>query len=267
MSRTEACLILLPARLCGRRAEIRLEAAPSAGMRHMTPGPRTLHRRRQSRHTDRIPLSFRALGYLATLHRDPPVPVEQVARALERAGSPLRPSWLDFHERYAGYREPLGRETAVLGIVHAESYWLPPGEASIEIQGDGRASVSCAEVHGSFDYRLFDDGSFRSYGGGGPCASFEVKIEQNAAFVEARSDGRRWGWISELGRVDGGTLEALRTSMGAKRIAEASDRFATVWRAPDAIWLERGGAVHLWAADEARGRIVAFLSSVAKDRR
>lgn len=211
-----------------------------------------------------MPLSPRAQSYLATLRRHPAVPVDEVAKALDRAGAPPYPAWLDFHERYAGFEEPLGRESAIFGIVHAHSYWLKPGEASVEKEDDGRHSVACAEVHGSFDYRLYEDGSFTSFGGGGPCETFDVKIEQNAAFREATSDGRRWIRHLDLSRVPAGGLDAFRAAVDAEPVGEATDRFAAVWRARDAAWLEGRGAegtLVLWTPEDARDRISALLKS------
>jgi hypothetical protein len=206
-------------------------------------------------------LTPRAEKYLTTLRRHPAVPVERVAEALRRAGCAPNPIWLDFHERYAGYQEPLGNESAIFGIVHADSYWIPPGEACVE-EENGRYSVMCAEVHGSFDYRLEDDGAFSSCGGGGPCASFDGKIEQNAVFVETRTDGRRWVRSFDFTRVPAGGLEPLRVALGAERVDEASDRFASVWRGRDVLWLEgvgAGGALCLWMVDSVVGRVRAVL--------
>lgn len=126
-------------------------------------------------------LSDRARGYLATLKRVKPVATTAVERALKEYGEPCYPAWLEFHERYAGYVEPLGLELAVFGIVHERSRWISPGRVAVEQSYESRASrfVMCAEVHPSYVYKLGDTGFFRE-----PAASsFEVKLERTAARV------------------------------------------------------------------------------------
>src|ERR1700736_364664 len=142
-----------------------------------------------------MPLSPRARAWLEKLHRRQPVPVEQVATALVDAGCPAFETWLDFHRRYAGYEEPLGNNVAIWGIVHDHAWWAAPGVADVTRGRDGRWSVRCAAVHGTYDYRLDPDGGFRSFGGGGPCESFDVKVEQSAFFIARRSDGRTWEYV------------------------------------------------------------------------
>ena len=34
----------------------------------------------------------------------------------------------------------------------------------------------------SFDSRVYEDGSFHSFGGGGPCETSDLKLSQNAVF-------------------------------------------------------------------------------------
>jgi hypothetical protein len=99
-------------------------------------------------------LSPAALDYLATLKRMPAVPVEQVADALKRAGCPAFQTWLDFHSRFAGYVEIIGREHAVWGIVHSNPGWpWIANQAEVEAQTDDWYVV-CADVHPHYDYKL-----------------------------------------------------------------------------------------------------------------
>lgn len=126
-------------------------------------------------------LSERARSYLSTLKRVTPVSTAMVERALKEQDVPCYPAWLEFHERYAGYVEPLGLEEAVLGIVHERSKWIVPKRAAVEPSYESSASrfVICAEVHPSYVYKLGDTGFFRE-----PAASsFEVKLERSAARV------------------------------------------------------------------------------------
>jgi hypothetical protein len=127
-------------------------------------------------------LSERARRYLSKLKRITPVPTAEVQRALELQGVNCYPAWLDFHERYAGYVEPLGFEAAVLGIVHARSRWIKPRTAAVVRSYECNAEwfVYCAEVHPSYVYKLGDTGFFRSP----PASSFQMHLERCAAWFE-----------------------------------------------------------------------------------
>jgi len=129
-------------------------------------------------------LSERARRYLSKLNRITPVPTEEVERTLQRQELECFPAWLDFHERYAGYVEDLGLgEKAVLGIIHATTWWFTPGKAEVQRSYDDNAEwfVWCAEAHPSFEYELGDTGFFFHR----PAASrFEVYLERVAAKLE-----------------------------------------------------------------------------------
>jgi hypothetical protein len=126
-------------------------------------------------------LSDRARWYLSTLKRQTPVSTEVVERVLKEQGVPCHPAWLDFHERYAGYVEPLGLESAVLGLVHERSKWIVPMRAAVQPSYESSAAVfvTCAEAHPSYVYQLGDNGFFRAPA----AASFDVKLERSAARV------------------------------------------------------------------------------------
>jgi hypothetical protein len=126
-------------------------------------------------------LSERARHYLSTMTRIPAVPTEEIERVLKRQGDKCFPAWLEFHERYAGYIEPLGLESAVLGIVHTRSRWIRPGCAIVSRSYESNAFwfVTCADVHPSYVYSLGDSGFFRER----PASSFEVNLERSAARV------------------------------------------------------------------------------------
>ena len=195
-------------------------------------------------------LTSRARSYLVTLERRPAVPLARVVEALARAGCPPLAPWLDFHERYAGIVDPLGRDEAVLGLVHAAPYWRRANEVDVDEEG-GERQILCAEVHGSYDYTLDESGAFRSYGGGGPCVSFDVKVEQDAVIWDAKRDGRAWMFAWKVTRVPPVGLGPLRELVKAEAVPEASDRFSTVWRGRDATWREAGEVLMLVVAKEA----------------
>lgn len=169
-------------------------------------------------------LTDRAQKYLTTLQRLPPVPTRDVERALREEGAPCFEVWLDFHELYAGYVEPLGADQAVWGIVHQKSQWIPPGRASVEQTSEQGSEwlVTCADVHGSYVYRLTDTGRFFERS----AESFDIKVERNAARMAFARDprGRAQIWF-EL--KDPAFRERLNRE--AKVVPEASDRFYRIY--------------------------------------
>lgn len=209
-----------------------------------------------------MPLSPRAQAFLAALRRHPAVPVAQVAAAIREAGCTPFDTWLDFHERYAGYEQTIGRDTAIYGIVHADSYWIGSGKASVRKSGNGAWSVTCAEVHGTYDFRLHQDGHFTSYGGGGPCENFDVNVEQLALVWEVKKTGHIWTFAAHKMPKEG--LDGFRSEVKAEPVPEASDHFSSVWKGLDVIWFEKPESrnpVHLWALKDRYEQIKALLKA------
>jgi hypothetical protein len=96
-------------------------------------------------------------------------------------GFPCAPSWLEFHERYAGYVEVIGRDVAIWGLVHANPQWMAPRQVDVDGESDGKTwYITSADVHPSYVYRLDQNGEFL----GGPAQSFDIHVERVAAFVE-----------------------------------------------------------------------------------
>jgi hypothetical protein len=128
----------------------------------------------------------------------------------------VRPAWLDFHEGYAGYVEPLGGEAAVWGLAHRASHWYRPCAVSVATSLEPHAArfIARADVHGSYVYALGDTGFFRERA----AESFDVS---SSATRLAPSGSAR-------------TLRAAECSAratppaGRHRGAEASDRFFRV---------------------------------------
>jgi hypothetical protein len=189
-------------------------------------------------------LSQRAQDYLATLKRARAVPASEVEKALQRKSAPFFEAWRDFHERYAGYIEPLGAEQAVWGIVHEQSYWLRPGQAQVEETFDSGADwlVTCAEVHPSYVYRLGNTGFFRDL----RADSFDIKVERNAL---------RWAFFTAAGRQaqivinrdDPAFIERVRREASLQ--VEASDRFYKYLLGESVLAVERvdkGAFVQAW---------------------
>jgi hypothetical protein len=208
-------------------------------------------------------LSQRAQAYLATLRRGAFVPLDRVVDALKQAQYPTFDAWLEFHARYAGYEEHLGNDMAVWGIVHEHPYWLGPMEVLAERE-DSKWRVTCAEVHPSYDYWLSSDGEFSSCGGGGRCESFDLKIERDALVHEAFAENRSWEFSPDLVEA-AGSVRALCRLVGASVVPEASDKYATSWRAPDVIVIEDRLATadeqpaSVWVATDAQATVLRHL--------
>ena len=190
-------------------------------------------------------LSRRAEKYLGTLKRVTPVPTSTVKEALIRAGAPVHEAWVEFHERYAGYIEPLGNERAVYGLVHVDSEWLPPGEVSYEADGD-EDFIACAEVHPSFDYTLRGDGEFLGIGGGGPCSSFNIKVEQAALIQRMMADGARL--VTNFESRSRAFRAAVDAACQSEPDAVASDNYTRVYATPRILVFERDSGKTIWAS-------------------
>ena len=120
-------------------------------------------------------LSDRAQKWLNTLKREPAVSTEELKVALERIECPAFESWLEFHEKFAGYVQPLGDDHAKWGLIHAQAQWMPDGGVDAEIDGE-MWLISCADAHPSYQYILEDNGHFL----GGPSERFDIQVERFA---------------------------------------------------------------------------------------
>jgi hypothetical protein len=125
------------------------------------------------------PLSTLAERYLKSLARLPMPLTERVEKELKAEGLPVLESWLDFHERYAGYVEQIWHDRAVWGLMHFKPQWQAPKR--LEYFNDfyeeqERIIINCADVHPSYEYQLDEKGKF----GRDKASSFDKYIEQSA---------------------------------------------------------------------------------------
>lgn len=168
-------------------------------------------------------LTERAQKYLQTLKRVEAVPTPEVAGSLRSQGAPVVPAWLDFHDRYAGYIEPIGRDTAIWGLMHREAMFVDDGKVVLDhIVEDGvdQWFALCADVHGSYRYELDDTGTFW----GSPARSFDVKVERNA-LIWSFSYGRKTQYL--LNVVGKPTLdERFRKDLEGQVDEVASDDYS-----------------------------------------
>jgi len=188
-------------------------------------------------------LTKRAQDYLRTLARRPAIPASEVERILKGAGSPCFDPWLAFHESYAGYVEPLGRDTAVWGLVHEQGHWIAPGGASVEKEPHDKAwYIVCADVHPSYSYKLDHLGEFL----GEPAVSFDVKVERNALVVDFMSRGKTRYLIQEL-KDPTRIKELLEGSAIDPHTADKFARYHVSTRYLLKEDAESGGFVYGWA--------------------
>src|SRR3954466_614631 len=62
-----------------------------------------------------------AVRYLATLQRVEVMTTREAEASLREQETPVSPAWLDFHDRYAGYIEPIGQDIAIWGLMSLRS--------------------------------------------------------------------------------------------------------------------------------------------------
>lgn len=198
-------------------------------------------------------LTRRAESYLATFVRRPAPSVQAVSESLARVGAPAFPAWLDFHAQFAGYEEVILNEIAIWGLIHTAPTWLDANEVTVEHDGMNWRIV-CADVHPSYDYWLDSEGRFVGLGGGGPFASFAVKIERDALFHEA-SVGRAWKLDIELSERVKDIEAAQQFIPELSLVPEASDEYSTCWKATDAIVVCRSDRLTFTVARQASERL------------
>lgn len=183
-------------------------------------------------------LSERAERYLAVLHRVRPVPAATVERAIGATGAPCFEPWLEFHERYGGYVEPLRCGDATWGLVHDSPAWLPAGEASVEsAPDDDDWFVRCADALPSAGLVLDQHGEVVGERNLDSAESFDIRVERVAAvwWCTVRS-----GSPMRPRAVDAATgVRLIERVRREQRLApEASDRFVTCYLADDYLALE-----------------------------
>lgn len=179
----------------------------------------------------KMELSERAGSYLSSLEREDPTPIDVVYQLFEDYGVAPVDSWMDFHERYAGYVEHSGESIAIWGLCSETSNRLRPprtlvcGNDAGELRkGQGEPEwIQCADVAEPVVYELYRDGEFDGY----PCESrsFEVKIERTAIQHLFYREG-----TVPVFRIDGVSVSRMRAELEAEMseaiVREASDQYA-----------------------------------------
>lgn len=168
-----------------------------------------------------VPLTPRALAFLATLERRPAVSTSQVEQALANQGLPCFAPWLEFHERYAGFLERFGKDGAIWGLIHTKPLWLAPGKADVEKEEHEDVwYIRCADAHPSYSYQLDSAGEFL----GTPAQSFDIHVERIALgwdFAQAGESHRLT--VAEMRDI---SSEPFLQQLQAHRIYEASDKYS-----------------------------------------
>jgi hypothetical protein len=159
------------------------------------------------------------------LERRPFVPTRKVEEIIRNQGRPCYPQWLDFHERFAGYVETIGRDVAVWGLIHENPQWLRPMTADIDREPLQETwYITCADVHPSYDYRLDDKGEFLGY----PAESFDKHVERMAVGWEFKRD-RRIEVIDIDELRSQAFLGLFHSTVKPALVPEASDRYLTYY--------------------------------------
>jgi hypothetical protein len=170
-------------------------------------------------------LSARAIAFLSTLERRPFVATRKVEEIIGNQGFPCYPAWLDFHERYAGYVETIGRDVAVWGLVHENPTWLLPMKADIDRESAQETwYITCADVHPSYNYRLDDKGEFL----GNPAESFDEHVERMAVGWEFRREGNTQVIARDELRSQA-FLSLFVNMVKSALVPEASDQYFTYY--------------------------------------
>jgi|SRR5690554_3035512 len=167
-------------------------------------------------------LTDRARKYLATLKREPFVPTKQVERIFIDSECPFFENWLEFHEKYAGYVEVLGNDTATWGLVHREPGWLAP--MGIEVDYDKKEDgydIVCADVHPSYNYVLTNRGEFLGF----PSESFDIYVERKSIGREFSLDGK----VIDFNKGGVDEEKVSRVLRDSNFIPEASDKFSSYY--------------------------------------
>ena len=85
-----------------------------------------------------------------------------------------------FHEKYAGYEEAIGHETAIWGLAHDRRSDLRLGPSTSTASSMERPAASRARTcHPSFSYRLENNGESL----GGSSDWFDIQIERLAVYT------------------------------------------------------------------------------------
>ena len=178
---------------------------------------------------------------LAKRDRVERVPTSAVVSLLRDVGYPVFEPWVAFHDRFAGYVEPLGAgDIAVLGLAQVAPYCNWMKELAVDVSyyeaEDGEEElydIACADVHPSFGYRLDQKGQFFGASGRRPAAdSYERRLEQMALYHEAKSAD---GWDPILREVPAAKRERLLVAVAGAIDERASDPYSIWYSTPD--WL------------------------------
>jgi len=180
------------------------------------------------------PLSTRALKWLSTLERRSAVPVAEVESLILDAGLPCFDVWLDFHERYAGFVEPIGLDQAVWGLIHAAPSWLSPMRPEFDREPDEDTwYIACADAHPSYDYSLDNRGEFV----GAPAESFDVIVERNALGWEFRQRGSTRALTGDELRGEN-FRQVFEKQIRPFLVPEASDKHSRYYLSPQYLLVE-----------------------------
>lgn len=169
-------------------------------------------------------LTRRAQQYLATFQRGPYLPVEEVERLLEQGGYPSFEPWLDFHARYAGYKDDAANGL-LLGLAQPVSRKCPAFELHVRSDDWGReCRIQIADTDDlMYEQYEMDSKGEVSFAQSFQAESFDRKVERDALLWEFEQQ-------CQAEYVDDAAVGDLLPLLENDWIPEASDKFIDAYR-------------------------------------
>jgi hypothetical protein len=174
-------------------------------------------------------LSDRAQRFLQTLERRPHVSDLRLVRAaIEEAGLPVTQPVLDFHQTFAGYLVDVWGEYGPLGIIHPEivavESWFMPMKVGGYITAEP-PSLSCADVHISYEMTIDLDGTFHC---NGPESSSYFLWTEQCAYLWEFCMTRPWRRLQFVAKT-ANVAAVLASRLASYRIGDLSDQYGEVF--------------------------------------
>ena len=168
-------------------------------------------------------LTKRAQQYLATFQRGPYLPVEEVERLLGRGGHPSFEPWLDFHARYAGYRD--AATGLLLGLTQPVARKRPALELHVHCSKKGQECwVQIADTDDEmYEKYEMDSRGAVNFADSVKAESFDRKLERTALLWEFEQQ-------CKAQYIDDDVIESLLPQLEDDWIPEASDKFIDAYR-------------------------------------
>lgn len=178
-------------------------------------------------------LSEKGQRFLNSLERFPALPVATVEKSLIDNGYPVFDVWLDFHDRYAGYTDAVGRDGVTWGLMHEHSRFglgkkgrFIDAEAYFD-ESDDLWYAYAANAHPSYDYTIDERGHFYSMN----ISSFELFLNREGVWKEFLEQSKK----PRIERSRSNIIQAIKESPDVELIDELSDEYIEWWQGENII--------------------------------